>query len=471
MDIEMNAGALSLLPVALAMCLAFVTRDAVFSLLAGCVAGVMLIGYDPATGLALLFRDSLSDKDFVWVMLIELCVGVLIALYVRAGVIAAFTEWALKRVHTQRSALGFAWLLGICVFFSDYFSPIFSGPIVRPITDRHRIPREMLAYLLDSGSAPVCTLIPISGWAVYIVALLQGFGPIDSVEMGMTVFIQSIPYNAYGWLAVIAAGLFAFQLLPNFGPMRKAVRRAEETGKVLRDGAVPLSGKEFELIRPSDSGSSNLVFFFLIPNLLVVGIAAGTFWFLQTTMILEAFLAAIMYMVAAMAIGKHFESVQDAMQVGVSGIKAVLPAVLILAAAYCINHVSKSLGAPQFVLSIVSPWMTASFLPALTFIAAAIISFFTGTSWGTYAIMTPLVLPLAMALSGDVVSGGVLLAIGALTGGALFGDHCSPISDTTSLASFGSGSDHMDHVVTQMPYAICIAVVATIFYLTMATLL
>lgn len=463
--IEVEIGFLSLLPVVVALAVAFVLKDAVISLLIGCIVGVVLAGYDPVSGLAQLLRHSLGNEDFIWVMLIELSVGILIAFYIRVGAIQAFTAWALEKVRSPRAATGFAWILGGCVFFSDYFSPLFSGPITRPLTDRHKVSREMLAYILDSGSAPICTLIPVSGWAVYIAALLQGYGPIDTAEQGMAVFIQSIPYNIYGWLTVIMAGLIAFQIFPNFGPMRKAEKRARTTGKVLRDGATPLTGIEFDLISPSDRGTPNLLLFFLIPNLMIIGISLGTFWFIGSTMILEAFLAAIGYMAIAMALGKHFSSVKEGMSVAISGMKAVLPAVLILAAAYCINSISKSLGAPQFVLSSVGPWMTAGLLPLMTFGTAALISFFTGTSWGTYAILTPFVMPLSLALSGDLVSSSVLVTIGALTGGALFGDHCSPISDTTCLASFGAGADHMDHVTTQLPYALLTATLAGVIYL------
>ncbi|NQT17177.1 MAG: transporter [Planctomycetes bacterium] len=461
---EADLGLWSLLPVVLALALAFVTKDAVLSLIVGCVVGVVLAGYDPATGMAKLFQSALGNKDFIWVMMIEVAVGVLIAFYMRAGVISAFADWASGKIRTRRAASGFGWLLGMCIFFSDYFSPLFSGPIARPLTDKHKVSREMLAYVLDSGSAPVCTLIPLSGWAVYVAALLQGYGPIASAEDGMTVFIRSIPYNFYGWLAVIMAGLIAFHVLPNFGPMRRAEQRARDDGKVLREGAKPLAGEELETIHPLEGRRVSLLVYFLVPNLLIVGIAVGSFALLRTTKILEAFFAAILYLAVVMAIGRHFRSVRDAMTVATNGIKAVLPAILILAAAYSINVISKSLGAQECIMSLTGAWMSSRLLPAMTFATAAMIAFFTGTSWGTYAILTPLVLPLAMDCSGDTLSVGVLTTVGALVGGALFGDHCSPVSDTTCLASFGAGSDHMDHVNTQLPYALTAALIACVFY-------
>jgi Na+/H+ antiporter NhaC len=447
-------GPLSLAPVVLALALAFWTKNAAFSLFVGCLAGGMIAAGDPVTGLVGVFRDALGNADFIWVMMIEVAVGVMIAFYLRAGVIGAFADWASRRIHTRRSAKGFAWGLGLFIFFSDYFSPLFSGPIARPLTDRQRVSREMLAYLLDSGSAPVAVLVPVSAWAVYVAGLLKGHGPIDSVDAGMTVFVQAIPFNLYGWLAVALAGLVAFEIVPDLGPMRTAERRARHEGKLVRDGAVPLTGEELDQIRPREGTRASLLGYLVAPVAIVLGIALGTFFASGTARILEAFLAAVLYQGVAMAFGRHFAGVGDIMDVALKGVKGVLPAIVILALAYCINTVSRSLGAQHYVVSLTEGWMTAGAIPVVTFVTGAAISFFTGTSWGTYAILTPFVLPLALTASGGAVTTSVLAAVGALVGGGLWGDHCSPVSDTTCLSSFGAGSDHMDHVTTQLPYAL-----------------
>ncbi|HOP52420.1 MAG: Na+/H+ antiporter NhaC family protein [Thermovirgaceae bacterium] len=458
-------GILSLLPVVLALFLAFRTKDAVFSLVIGCLLGVILAGFDPATGLSKLFQNALGNADFIWVMMIEVAVGIMVAFYLRAGVIGAFAEWAGTKIRTRRAASGFGWLLGIFVFFSDYFSPLFSGPIARPLTDKYKVSREMLAYTLDSGSAPVCTLIPLTGWAVYIAGLLKGYGPIETAAEGMSVFVKAIPYNFYGWFAVILAGLIAYGIIPNYGPMRKAELRAKNEGKVIRDGATPLTGEEMDLIKPIPDKKVNLFVFLVVPVLIVIGIALGTFMILGSTKILEAFFAAVMFQAVAMSFGGYFKGVKDGMDVAVNGIKAVLPAILILALAYCINTISKSLGAQQFIISLTQSWMTAGMLPVITFITGALISFFTGTSWGTYAILTPFVLPVAMNLSGGEINSVVLATVGAVVGGGLFGDHCSPVSDTTCLSSFGAASDHMDHVATQLPYALTAAALSAALFI------
>jgi len=201
-----------------------------------------------------------------------------------------------------------------------------------------------------------------------------------------------------------------------------------------------------------------------VPVLLVLGIAIGTFALLGSAKILEAFLAAVFYQAMAMSLGGHFASVDDAVSVATQGIKGVLPAIIILALAYAINAVSKSLGAQDYVVALTRDWMVAGTIPVATLLTGAAKSFFTGTSWGTYALVTPFALPLALEASGGVVDAGVLVTVGAIVSGGLFGDHCSPVSDTTCLSSFGAASDHMDHVTTQLPYALVAGVLSAALY-------
>lgn len=430
----------------------------------------MLLGMDPASGLASVFVDALGTRDFVWVMLIEVAIGIMIAFYYRAGVINAFAEWASHRIRSRRSATGFAWGLGLLIFFSDYFSPLFGGPIARPLTDRYDISREKLAYLLDSGSAPVIAMIPFSGWAVYVSGLMAGTGPIDTLDAGVGVYIRAIPFNLYSMLAVGLAGLVAFGIVPNYGPMRKAERRAHDTGKVIRDGATPLTGEELAEIEPLPGRQGGLLVYLFVPVLLILGVGIGTFAFAGGARILEAFLSAVLYLGLALGMGGHFDGVGDAVDVAIRGVKGVFPAIVILALAYAINGVSRSLGAQDYIISVTEGWMTAGMVPVITFVTGAVISFFTGTSWGTYAILTPFVVPVALNLSGGVVDAGVLATVGALVGGALFGDHCSPVSDTTVLSSFGAACDHMDHVTTQLPYALTAGAIAAAAFLLMGVL-
>jgi Na+/H+ antiporter NhaC len=266
------------------------------------------------------------------------------------------------------------------------------------------------------------------------------------------VFIQSVPYNVYGWLAVALSGLVAFELVPALGPMGTAERRARDKGKLLRDGATPLVGEDLDDIEPRPGSRRSLLVYLFAPVAIVLSIALGTFAMSGSAKILEAFLAAVFYQGVAMSVGGHFASVDDAIAVATRGVKGVLPAIIILALAYAINAVSKSLGAQDYVMALTKDWMVAGMVPVVVFVTGAVMSFFTGTSWGTYALLTPFALPLAG--SGGVVDSSVLATVGAVVAGGLFGDHCSPVSDTTCLSSFGAASDHMDHVTTQVPYAL-----------------
>lgn len=464
MEAITEVGILSVVPIVLTLILAFITKDAVLSLVIGCIVGVVIAGFDPARGLSILFQHALGNADFIWVMMIEVAVGIMIAFYLKAGVVDAFTEVASKKIRSRRLASGFPWLLFVFTFFSDYFSPLFRGPIARPVTDKYSVSREMLAFILDSSTASVCTIIPISGWAVYIAGLLKGYGPIVTADDGMNAFIHSIPYNFYGWLAFILCGLIAFQIIPNFGPMRKAEERALKEGKVIRDGATPLTGAELEEINVIEGKKTSILVYLVIPVLIVISIAVGTFLTLGSTKILEAFFAAVMYQAVVLTVGGFFKDIKDAMDTAYKGIKAVLPAIMILALAYSINDISKALGAQKYIISITQSWMTPIMLPVATFLTGALISFFTGTSWGTYAILFPFVIPLALHLSNNTISPVVLATIAAVVGGGCFGDHCSPVSDTTVLSSFGAACDHIDHVITQLPYALTAATITAILY-------
>jgi len=458
-------GPLSLLPIVLALALAYITKDAILALFIGCVVGVIMLGMDPATGLSQLFQKALGNADFIWVLMIEVFIGILIAFFLKAGVSEEFAKVVLKKVRTRRGAQLTAWLLGCFVFFSDYFSPLFTGTVIRPVTDKLRVSREKLSYILDTTAAPICTLIPISGWVTYVAGLLvkQG-GPITSVEVGVSVFMQAVVYNYYALIAVAMAGLISAGIIPDFGPMKKAEKRAMETGKVLRDGATPLVGVELELISPKEGKKGNIILHLIVPVLIVVSIAVGTFMAFRSTKILEAFIAATLYLGIILWLQGFFNNVKDLMDTSLAGIKGVLPAITILALAYTINTVTQMLGAPQYIISVVQGWMTPALLVTVTFITGAIISFFTGTSWGTYAILTPFVLPLALKLSNYTLGPVVYATVGAILGGGVFGDHCSPVSDTTILASFASACDLMDHVNTQLPYGVLAALIATVLY-------
>jgi len=462
---------LSLVPIILTLILAFVFKDAIFAIFIGCLVGVMMIGFDPATGFSKLAQQALGNADFIWVALIEIFIGMLIGLFYRSGVVASFSELASKKIRSRRAASGLAGLLGTFVFFSDYFSPLFVGTVTRPITDKHRVSREKLSFILDTTASPVCTLLPFSAWGAYMSGLLVGYGPIKDPTDAMRVVLASVPYNFYSLIVVALSLLLAFYVIPDYGPMKKAEERALTTGKVLRDGAVPLVSKELEEIQPPIGRKGNVVLHLIVPVLIIISIAIGTFVVMGSAKTLEAFIAATLYMAVVLAIQGYFKDVRDFTEVSLNGIKGVLPAIIILALAYSINTVTKTLKAHEFIIAAMSGWITPITLLLITFISACLISYFTGTSWGTYAILVPFVMPLALQLTGGEITPLVYATAAAIFGGGVFGDHASPVSDTTVLASFASACDLMDHVITQLPYALTAAGIALILYLAVGFIL
>lgn len=462
MDNMEHLGAISILPATMAIILAFITRNTVFSLAVACFVGVLAMG-NGLMGFPTLLKNSLGTTSFSWILLLELFIGVVIAFFQRTGAIRNFTLWVEQKALTRVKVQLVGWFMGMFVFFSDYFSPLFVGSTIRGLTDKFRVSREKLAYIADSTSAPVSVLVPITGWAVFIAGLLIGIGPIENAEQAMSVFVHSIPFNTYALLAVAMVGLVICKIVPDFGPMRAAERRAQEQGKVLRDGADPLMGEELTEIKPHEGAGTGLLLNFVLPVFIVISVAVGTFIGMGSAKTMEAFLCAAVISGIVMRLqGIPFN---DIMKTATSGMKGVMPAIIILAFSYALNQLSKDMGTAKFIIEATQSWLTPALLPMLTFLIAAIIAFSTGTSWGTFAIMMPLAAPLAFSFSDNEITPLIYATVAAVAGGGVFGDHCSPLSDTSILASTGAASDHIDHIKTQIPYALVVALLAALLYL------
>ncbi|MBD8005587.1 Na+/H+ antiporter NhaC family protein [Bacillus norwichensis] len=458
----MELGILSLLPATIAILLAFITRNTVFSLAVACFIGVLVAGQG-LLGFPNLLKEALGTTSFSWIFLLELFIGVLIAFFQRTGAIQRFSAIMDRKNFNRVKTQLVSWFLGMFVFFSDYFSPLFVGSTMRNLSDKAKISREKLAYIADSTSAPVSVLMPITGWAVFISGLLIGMGTIASPDEAIKVFVKAIPFNFYALLSVLFVGLIALKIIPDFGPMKKAEERAMKEGKVLRDGAEPLMGEELTEIAPYEGIKTNIFLNLFLPVIIVISIAIGTFFVLDSAKTMEAFLTASVVLGIIMRLqGIPFNEI---MKTATSGMKGVLPAIIILAFAYSLNKLTEDIGTAEYIVSITENFLTPSLLPMITFVLAAIIAFATGSSWGTFAIVMPLAVPLAFSFTGDEVTTLVLATIAAVCGGGVFGDHCSPLSDTTVLASSGAASDHMDHVKTQIPYSLAVAVIASMAYL------
>lgn len=462
MEELVSMGFISLIPAILAIVLSFITRDTVASLVVACITGTLLAG-DGLLGFPTLLKTSLGTTDFSWVMLLNLFAGILVAYFKKTGAIQAFTQFVKEKNLGRRGVQLVAWVMGMFVYFSDSFSPLFVGSTMREVSDSEKISREKLAYIADSTAAPVSVLVPITGWAAYLSGLAIGIGCIADQEQASALFLRAIPFNFYAILAVIMVGLLASGILKDFGPMKKAEKRALEEGKVVRDGGTPMVGKELTEMQAYEGLKPKMFLNFILPVLMIICIAIGTYIRMNSAKTMEAFLFVILFMSVSMLVqGVPFKEVMRTVQ---EGVKGAAPAVIILALAYSINALSKQMGTANYIISITEGFLTPALLPAIIFIVSAVMAFATGSSWGTFAICMPIALPLAFNFSGGEINTLVVASFAAVAGGGVFGDHCSPLSDTTVLASSGSGSDHIDHVKTQLPYALCCGAVATVFYL------
>ena len=462
METPVDLGPLSLVPASVAILLAFLTRNTVFSLAVACLAGVLVAG-DNLLGFPRLLVSALGNEDFSWIFLLELFIGILIAFFQRTGAILNFSSFIERRRMTRKRVQLIAWFMGMFVYFSDYFSPLFVGSTMRALSDRFKISREKLAYICDSTSAPVSILVPITGWAVLVAGLIVGMGPIEDAADAMAAFILSIPFNLYSILAVMMVGLIAAGILPDFGPMKKAEERALNEGKLTRDDAQPLMADELTGIDPYPGIQTSLFWNFVFPVLLVIGFAVGSVTLTGSARPMESFLLASVMAAIIMRIqGIPLAEITDT---AMAGIKGIMPAIIILAFAYALNDLSATLNTAAYIISVTESWLTPKVLPVLAFLITGFVAFSTGTSWGTYAIMIPIAVPLAFSFSANELDTVVYATIAAVSGGGVFGDHCSPLSDTSILASTGAASDHIDHVKTQLPYAAIIGGISILLYL------
>ena len=459
-------GAWALLPLAITLVLAFTTRSALIAMLVGAVSGTLMLGQAPGVGLNELFQAALGNGDFIWICQIVLLIGILFQLFRRAGVLGALAQRFSRAEGSRRSVEVSAWTMGL-IIIDDYFSPLLTGFVIRPMSDRARIPREKLAFILDSTTASVCILVPFTAWGAYVASLIAAHGgPVTSIEQGVSVFIAAIPYNFYPLLMLLFTLLICLRVIPDFGPMQKAEQRVRETGALLRPGAKPLSGDDGDDVTASDRRKQpSLTFELLVPVLLLVGVGAATLVIGGSVRIVEAFMLVNVYLFAVLGIRGEFASVAELGDVIVAGGKSIMPALLIVALAYALNAVTSELNAAGYIIAQFAADLTPNTLVALTFVMAAVISFSTGTSWGAYALMMPVALPVAFEFSGGELTTLVYQTVAAVAGGGIFGDHSSPVSDTSVLASVGAGSDHIDHVVTQLPYAVLVALITTGLYL------
>ncbi|MDR5903414.1 Na+/H+ antiporter NhaC family protein [Halomonas icarae] len=464
----MSFGAFSLLPPLLAIALALMTRNVIPALFCGVWLGAtMLAGGNPAVGLYDTFDafiiPSVGDEWSVTVLIYCGLFGVLIGVLERSGGAQAIAHWISARVASRRGAQGATMGLGVLIFFEDYFNALTVGSVMRPITDRMKVSREKLAYIVDSTSAPMCLLGPVSTWVVFVMGLIGT----QLVDMGASgseylIYLSTIPLNFYAWLAL---GLIAYLVITqwDFGPMAAAEHRARTTGEIMAAGAMPPSERHTlsdSVVNEEQARKRNM----LVPiGVLLVMIPPLFLWtgnFPENDLVtavgnakggLSILLATLLAVVVGLTMGmlqKLFDF-REAMNIVVDGIKSMTLVYIILTLAWSIGSVTSELGTAAYLVTLAEASLAPSLVPVLLFVIAALVAFTTGTSYGTFAIMIPIAMPVAAAMDLSLA-----LTIAAVLSGGIFGDHCSPISDTTILTSAGASCDHIDHVRTQLPYAL-----------------
>ncbi|MCG8424768.1 MAG: Na+/H+ antiporter NhaC family protein [Proteobacteria bacterium] len=492
-DLRQLSGVVSILPPLLAVVLAIVIRQALLALFAGIWSGALFIhGYDPFTALLRCFDTylpkTLIDSGHAAIILFTMALGGMVGIIAKSGGTKALVDAISARASSRRSGMVTAWASGLVVFFDDYANCLLVGNTVRPFTDKMRISREKLSYIVDSTAAPIATVALVSTWIGYQIGLLEGvFGQGKGYEL----FLDILPYSFYSFFTIVFVFAVAFTTR-DFGPMARAERRALDGGQVVAPDAKPLMDREITEMEPEHPDRARpdtaVVPVFSVILIVVVGLyfsgrsalGEGASEAGLRTIIANADSYAVLLwasfggsiIAAIMALWRRTIRLDQAMDAWISGVKSMVVAVLILVLAWALGDMCKDhLMTGSWILSQVQP--SIHFLPLITFVVAALIALTTGSSFSTMAIVIPIAAPMAIALTGegtgvDPATGEAVTyaTLAAVLSGAVYGDHCSPISDTTIMSSMASACDHIDHVRTQVPYAtLCAGVAAVIGFI------
>ena len=442
-----DVGALALVPAAVVIVLAVWSRRSIEPLLAGVVVGYFMIAGTDVMGQTLASAQKvMADGVMVWIALVVALFGALTRLVVHSGGALAFSGKLVKFVKDRRSALLSTWVLGLIIFIDDYLNALTVGSSMKGLTDEHKVSRQMLAYIVDTTAAPICVLIPLSTWAIYVAGLLEANGAAAEGQ-GLVVYISAIPYMLYPIVAALLVPLVAFGLVPALGPMRKAEARA-----AAGESTVSARGGELK-IEHKFKGEANILNF-LVP---IVSLLFFTWWFdIDILMGVTTALIITFIFFSIQRVLTFHEMFDDAME----GIKSMIPAISIIIVSFMLKDVNDALGLTNYVIDNVKPLMSPTMLPVVTFFALAVIAFATGSFWGMYAIALPIVLPLGAELGVDPA-----LTIGAVVSAGAFGSHACFYGDSTVLSATATDVEPLDHALTQLPYILIAAGIALVLFL------
>lgn len=471
---NMYATFWSLVPPLVAIILALITKEVYSSLFVGIVVGALFYSNFnlKQTYLTIFTNETeggllskLADGWNVGILIFLVVLGIMVSLMNKAGGSAAYGAWARQRIKTREGALLSTFMLGVLVFVDDYFNCLTVGSVMRPVTDTHKVSRAKLAYIIDATAAPICIIAPISSWAAAVAGVVEGVN-------GLDLFIRAIPYNFYALLTIIAMLTLTITNF-DFGPMRLHELNAQEKDDLyttdsrpyadIAEGVVTGKGKVIDLVLPV---------IVLIACCVSGMIYTGGFFegesFINAFAGSDASVGLLLGSTAALLITfliyipRRVLTFSEFMSCLPDGFKAMVPAILILTFAWTLSGITGLLGAKEFVAGLLASnvGMLQVLLPVIVFLIAIFLAFATGTSWGTFGILLPIVVPIL-----DPTSELLIITVAATLAGAVCGDHCSPISDTTIMASTGAQCDHINHVSTQLPYALTVAAVSAVNYI------
>jgi Na+/H+ antiporter NhaC len=451
-DVE-NMGILTILPSAFLLFYIFWTKRILESLVLGSIFGFILAyktGFFWPWSDALL--ETMINEDIGWLFIVCGLMGSLIALIERAGGAYAFGNFVAKRAKTEKGTLLWSWLLGVVIFIDDYLNSLTVGSSMAPCTDKHKVPREMLAYVVDSTAAPVCLLVPISTWAIFIGSLIEQQGLAADGD-GIKYFIGSIPYNFYAWAAALIVPLVIIGIIPIFGPMKGAYKRAKETGQLAPEGSEKIDirgGKEMKI--PENPKLMN----FFVPIIVLVAATILTDVDMQAGILITLAFTFFFYV---------FQGIIDEMEffdLLIEGVKNMLLPLIMVVLAYMFAAGNEAIGFIDYVITTATANVTPQMLPLVVFLVLGVTEFIMGLSWGMYVIAIPMVIPVALNLGVNPA-----IVIGAVAAAGGWGSHICFYSDATILTSAATGCDNLRHAFTQAPYGILGALVASIaFFIT-----
>jgi Na+/H+ antiporter NhaC len=469
-------GLASAIPAILTLVLVFLTREVILSLVIGIVAGGVVIGN--LNILEAFLFPSLGTESFALILVVYLwALGGLIGIWTRTGGAHHFARWAaLRSIRGPRSAKVFAWIMGLVFHQGGTTSAVLVGTTVRAVNDEQRVSHEETSFLVDTTGSPVASIIPLNVWPIYVAGLVIGTVPFLPTEQAAILFyFKSVPFNFYALVVVGVALLLALEVLPWTGSrMGHAIARARDTGELDGPGARPLTDDALSGLKVPAGYVPGLIDFVLPMCVLLGVVAVGIVSGLMTEgieamriPIAEAFsLAVVSAICVAFVKGMAFPHVMDGF---LDGAKGVTIGALLLALAITLGEVTRSLGTAAYLVDLTAGLVHPLFLPSFLFVLSLTVAFATGMSWGTYPVTLPIALPLAYAVNPDPIF--VSQCFAAVVGGGVFGDHTSPLSDTTILSSLSTGADLMDHVLTQLPLAVAAAMIAVLLHVGAAFLL